>query len=167
MDTKGPEALYVRKKIDEQGLRPTSWICPPGAGGRAAERTSGRLRWQGRRASLNLLASSSDRGRNTEAIVSGAVKIAHRLLRENRIHGILGLGGYSGSLMTSEVMHSCPSLSKILVSSAAAILVSRPGSFNERHPPVPFGGRNCRIDRAAQECSGAAAFAMVEYCTVK
>jgi len=55
-------------------------------------------------------------------MVSGAVKIAHRLLRENRIHGIFGVGGYSGSLMTSEVMHSLPfGFPKILVSSAAAI----------------------------------------------
>ena len=123
MDTKGPEALYVRKKIDEQGLRPT--LMDLSTRGRrqssGADIGSAEVAKAGG-ASLNLLASSSDRGRNTEAIVSGAVKIAHRLLRENRIHGILGLGGYSGSLMTSEVMHSLPfGFPKILVSSAAAI----------------------------------------------
>jgi uncharacterized protein (UPF0261 family) len=123
MDTKGPEALYVRRRIEEQGLRPTLMDLS----------TRGRRQSSGADiglaevakaggSSLKLLASSSERGRNTEAMISGAVKIAHRLLRGNRIHGILGLGGYSGSLMTSEVMHSLPfGFPKILVSSAAAI----------------------------------------------
>jgi uncharacterized protein (UPF0261 family) len=57
-----------------------------------------------------------------EVMVSGAIRIAQRLARENKIHGILGIGGYSGSLMTAEVMHSLPfGFPKILVSSAAAI----------------------------------------------
>jgi len=54
-------------------------------------------------------------------MVSGAIKITHRLVREGKIHGILGIGGYSGFLMASEVMRSLPfGFPKILVSSAAA-----------------------------------------------
>jgi uncharacterized protein (UPF0261 family) len=56
-----------------------------------------------------------------EVMVSGAVKITHRLVREGRIHGVLGIGGYSGFLMASEVMRSLAfGFPKILVSSAAA-----------------------------------------------
>lgn len=122
MDTKGPEALYVRTKIAEQGLKPI--LMDLSTRGR---RTSGADLGPAEVAkaggtSLKLMASSNDRNRNMEAMGSGAVKIAHRLLRDNKIHGIFGVGGYSGSLMTSEVMHTLPfGFPKILVSSAAAI----------------------------------------------
>lgn len=73
-------------------------------------------------ASLKLLASSNDRDHNMEIVVSGAAKFARGLLRKNKIHGIFGVGGYSGSFMASGVMHSLPfGFPKILVSSAAAI----------------------------------------------
>ena len=73
-------------------------------------------------ATLKQLASCRDRDRNMEVMVSGAVKIVHRLLREGKIHGVLGIGGYSGFLMAAEVMRSLPfGFPKILVSSAAAI----------------------------------------------
>jgi uncharacterized protein (UPF0261 family) len=123
MDTKGPEALYVRREIEKKGLKPTLMDLSTkgrrqrsGADIRAAEvaRAGG--------TSFKLLSSSSDRDRNMEIMVAGGVKFAHRLLRENRIHGIFGVGGYTGSLMTSEVMQSMPfGFPKILVSSAAAI----------------------------------------------
>ena len=123
LDTKGPEALYLRGRIEERRQKPflmdlstRGWkknieadipaSDVAGAGG----------------ASLKQLASCRNRDLNMEVMVSGAVRIAQRLARENKIHGILGIGGYSGSLMTAEVMHSLPfGFPKILVSSAAAI----------------------------------------------
>jgi uncharacterized protein (UPF0261 family) len=123
MDTKGPESLYVRRKMEEQGLRPILMDLST-AGGRnrsGADIASGEVAKAGG-AGLRPFASSRNRELDTATMVSGAVKIAHRLLRENSLHGILGIGGYSGSLMASEVMHTLPfGFPKILVSSAAAI----------------------------------------------
>jgi len=122
MDTKGPEALYVREKIEDQGLKPTLMdLSTRGRGRRGADVGPAELA-KAAGTSLKLMNTSNRRDRHMEIMVSGAVKLAHRLLRENRIHGILGLGGYSGSLMASEVMHSLPfGFPKILVSSAASI----------------------------------------------
>jgi uncharacterized protein (UPF0261 family) len=122
MDTKGPEALYLRTKIEKQGLKPILMdLSTRGRRGSGADVGPAEVAKAGG-TNLKLMASSSDRDRNMEAMCSGAVKIAHRLLRDKKIHGILGVGGYSGSLMTSEVMHTLPfGFPKILVSSAAAI----------------------------------------------
>jgi uncharacterized protein (UPF0261 family) len=122
LDTKGPEALYLRTKIEKQGLKPILMdLSTRGRRGSGADVGPAEVAKAGR-TSLKLMASSSDRDSNMEAMCSGAVKIAHRLLRDKKIHGILGVGGYSGSLMTSEVMHTLPfGFPKILVSSAAAI----------------------------------------------
>jgi uncharacterized protein (UPF0261 family) len=122
MDTKGPEALYVRTKIEEQGLKPILMdLSTRGRRRSGADIGPAEVAKAGG-TSLKLMASSSDRDCNMEAMGSGAVKIAHRLLRDKKIHGMFGVGGYSGSLMTSEVMHTLPfGFPKILVSSAAAI----------------------------------------------
>jgi uncharacterized protein (UPF0261 family) len=125
LDTKGPEALYVRTKLEAQGLKPIVMdLSTQGrrtGGGPNIDIGPGKVAEAGG-ASLKILASSCDRDRNMEIMVSGAVKIARRLVRKNKIHGIFGLGGYSGSLMTSELMRSLPfGFPKILVSSAAAI----------------------------------------------
>jgi uncharacterized protein (UPF0261 family) len=122
MDTKGPEALYVRNKIEEQGLKPTLMdLSTRGKRmSRGADIGPAEVAIAGG-ANLRLMASSSERDRNMGVMVSGAIRIAQRLFRENGIHGIFGAGGYSGSLMASEVMRSLPfGFPKLLVSSAAA-----------------------------------------------
>jgi uncharacterized protein (UPF0261 family) len=123
MDTKGPEALYVRSKVEEQGLRPILMdLSTAGEKRRSgADITPARVANEGG-AALKQLAASRNREHNMEVMVAGAVKIARRLVRQKRIHGLLGIGGYSGSLMTAEVMQTLPfGLPKILVSSAASI----------------------------------------------
>ena len=101
MDTKGPEALYLRTKIEKQGLKPILMdLSTRGRRGSGADVGPAEVAKAGG-TSLKLMASSNDRNRNMEAMVSGAVKTAHQLLQNNKIHGIFGVGGYSGSLMTS------------------------------------------------------------------
>jgi uncharacterized protein (UPF0261 family) len=123
MDTKGPEALYVRSKVEEQGLRPILMdLSTAGEKRRSgADITPARVANEGG-AALKQLIASRNREHNMEVMVAGAVKIARRLVRQKRIHGLLGIGGYSGSLMTAEVMQTLPfGFPKILVSSAASI----------------------------------------------
>lgn len=123
LDTKGPEALYLRGRIEERRQKPFLMDLSARGERRKSEAdipASDVARAGG--ASLKQLASCRNRDLNMEVMVSGAVRIAQRLAQENKIHGILGIGGYSGSLMTAEVMHSLPfGFPKILVSSAAAI----------------------------------------------
>jgi uncharacterized protein (UPF0261 family) len=122
MDTKGPEALYLRRKIRELGQQPL--LLDFSTKGKRQKREADIPASEVAKAggtTLKQLASCRDRDLNMEVMVSGAVKITHRLVREGRIHGVLGIGGYSGFLMASEVMRSLAfGFPKILVSSAAA-----------------------------------------------
>lgn len=123
MDTKGSEALYLRNKILEWGGKPL--LMDFSTKGKRRKREADIPAAEVARAagsSLERLASSRDRDLNMKLMVSGALKIVHRLVKQGKIQGVLGLGGYSGCLMASEVMRSLPfGFPKILVSSAAAI----------------------------------------------
>ncbi len=123
MDTKGPEALYLRHKIHECGQKPLlmDFSTKGKRQKREADIPASEVAKAGN-ATLRQLAVCRDRDLNMEVMVSGAVRIVHRLLREGKIHGVLGIGGYSGFLMASEVMRSLPfGFPKILVSSAVAV----------------------------------------------
>jgi uncharacterized protein (UPF0261 family) len=123
LNTKGPEALYLGHKVEKTGVRPVLLDLST-RGERKRHKADIPASEVARAGSTTLrqLALSRNRDLNMETMVSGAVKIVHRLLRENRIHGILGVGGYSGSLMAAQVMHCLPfGFPKILVSSAAAL----------------------------------------------
>lgn len=122
LDTKGPEAIYLRDKVEESGGRPLLLdLSTRGERKRVeADIRASRVARAGR-ASFRQLAASRNRDLNMEVMVSGAVRIVHSLVRKGKVHGVLGIGGYSGSLMAAEVMHSLPfGFPKILVSSAAA-----------------------------------------------
>jgi uncharacterized protein (UPF0261 family) len=79
MDTKGPEALYVRSKVEEQGLRPILMdLSTAGEKRRSgADITPARVANEGG-AALKQLAASRNREHNMEVMVAGAVKIARR-----------------------------------------------------------------------------------------
>jgi uncharacterized protein (UPF0261 family) len=123
MDTKGPEALYVRNTIEARGGKQILMdLSIGGERKRAACDITAAAVARAGGASLRQFASSRNRELNMEAMVSGAVRMTHRLVQAETIHGILGIGGYSGSLMTAEVMQSLPfGFPKVLVSSAASI----------------------------------------------
>ena len=122
MDTKGPEALYLRRKIHEWGQKPLLMdFSTKGKRQKSKADIPASEVAEAGGTTLNRLASCLDRDLNMEAMVSGAVKITNRLVREGKIHGVLGIGGYSGFLMASEVMRSLAfGFPKILVSSAVA-----------------------------------------------
>jgi uncharacterized protein (UPF0261 family) len=122
MDTKGPEALYVRHKMEEQGEKPILMdLSTRGERKRSEADIPASDVARAGSATIKQLASCRNRDLNMEVMVSGAVKIVHRLIKKGKIHGIFGIGGYSGSLMASEVMRSLPfGFPKVLVSSAAA-----------------------------------------------
>jgi uncharacterized protein (UPF0261 family) len=123
LDTKGPEALYLCDKIKALGEEPIlidMAMRDEKRGVRAEVSAEEVARAGGRR--LAQLSDSDDLDVNMEVMVAGAVKIIHRLMREGRVNGVIGIGGYRGSFMATAIMHSLPfGLPKVMVSSAAAI----------------------------------------------
>ncbi len=56
----------------------------------------------------------------TENQISGAIKIVSRLLKEGKVHGVLGVGGGTSSLVSTSIMRSLPfGMPKLMASSMA------------------------------------------------
>ena len=123
LDTKGPEALYLRDKIQTLGEEPILMdlsMRDEKQGTRAEISAEEVAKAGGSR--LAQLSVSDDLDVNMEVMIAGAVKIIHGLIREGRINGVTGIGGYRGSYMATAIMHSLPfGLPKIMVSSAAGL----------------------------------------------
>ena len=62
----------------------------------------------------------TERERATENQIRGAIKIVRRLLEEGRIHGVLGVGGGTSSLVSTSIMQTMPfGMPKLMASSMA------------------------------------------------
>lgn len=122
LDTKGPETLYLKEKIEGLGVdtllmdismrgdAPSPADIPPdqvaSAGG----------------SSIGEIQASRERAKITNIVIAGASHIAGELYQQGKMDSVIGLGGSTGSLMATEVMRSLPfSLPKLMVSSTAAL----------------------------------------------
>ncbi len=62
----------------------------------------------------------TERGRATENQIKGAIKIVSRLLEEGKVHGVLGVGGGTSSLVSTSIMQTMPfGMPKLMASSMA------------------------------------------------
>lgn len=62
----------------------------------------------------------SDRQKATDNQIAGAIKIAKKLLKEGKIHGVLGVGGGTSSLVSTSIMKTMPfGMPKLMASSMA------------------------------------------------
>jgi len=122
LDTKGAETLYLREKIEELGLQPLLMdLSMRGEGPSPAEITPAQVAEAGG-SNLEQIHASKERAHITNITTKGAKAIAADLHKENRIDGVVGLGGSTGSLMATEVMRALPfGLPKLMISSTAAL----------------------------------------------
>lgn len=165
LDTKGPETLYLRDKLQNLG-RETLLMdlsMRGGAGTSPADIQPAEVAEAGG-SSLQEIHGSRERSTITNITIQGASKIAKRLHSEGRADGVIGLGGSTGSLMATEVMRALPfGVPKLMVSSTAALpgLSTRyigTGDIALFHSVVEISGvtdllRNV-LDRAARAIAG-------------
>jgi uncharacterized protein (UPF0261 family) len=72
-------------------------------------------------ADLRLLRQEGDRGAAVTAMARGAAEIVLRLYAENRLHGVLAIGGSGGTSIATRAMRALPlGLPKLMVSSMAS-----------------------------------------------
>lgn len=122
LDTKGTETYYLRDKIREIGYQPlvldismriSEDIKADIAPDKVAQ--AGGLTFQ------DILASR-ERSKNTAIMTKGAAQIALSLWKEGKLHGVIGIGGSTGSLMATDVMRALPfGVPKVMISSTAAL----------------------------------------------
>ncbi len=122
LDTKAQETFYLRDKIKELGLESLLMdISMRGEVSSPADITPDQIAAAGG-SSFNEIRNSKDRARITNITIAGASTIAKQLQKEEKIQGVTGMGGATGSLMVTEVMRSLPfGFPKLMISSAAAL----------------------------------------------
>ena len=164
LDTKGTEAFYLRDKIAELGKRPVVLdISLRGKGESGADISPQEVAEAGG-SSLKAIHESGDRVAITAAMTRGAIRIAQQLIETGQIHGVIGIGGSTGSLMATDVMRALPfGIPKLMISSTAALpgMSTRyidTGDILLMHSVIEISGLNDLlrnvIDRAAYAIAG-------------
>jgi uncharacterized protein (UPF0261 family) len=121
LDTKGEEARLLRDFVAGQGLTPLvidvgvlGAPAIPSDVARAEVATAGG-------ADLAELVRTQDKAGAMAAMTRGAAVVAARLYAEQRIDGVIGLGGSAGTLIATSAMRALPvGVPKLVVSTVAA-----------------------------------------------
>jgi uncharacterized protein (UPF0261 family) len=120
LDTKGPEAGYVRDEVARRGGRPL--VIDPGILGEPTIAADVSRQEVARAAGVELadLVAGGDRQRCQATMIEGLVTVVGRLHAEGRVAGVVGVGGAQGTAMATAAMRTLPvGLPKVMVSTVA------------------------------------------------
>src|SRR5579859_1385378 len=121
LDTKGEEARLIRDFVAGQGLTPL--VIDVGVLGSPAivfDIARGEVATAGGD-ELGELVRTRDKARAMAAMTRGAAIVAARLYAEQRLDGVIGLGGSAGTLISTSAMRALPvGVPKLVVSTVAA-----------------------------------------------
>jgi uncharacterized protein (UPF0261 family) len=122
LDTKAEETEYLRQKIERLGLEPLLMdLSLQGSARSVADLTPEQLA-EAAGTRVEALRGTSERSKITTTVTQGASRLAVELYGAGKIHGIIALGGSTGSLMATEAMRALPfGLPKLMISSTAAL----------------------------------------------
>lgn len=160
LDTKGPETLYLRDRIRENGGNPLILDLSMSADARDADISPSEVA-RAAGSDIEEIRASRERKKITRLMISGAVKLAHELLQAGRLAGVIGLGGSTGSLMATDVMRSMPfGVPKLMVSSTAALpgLATRyigTGDIAILHTVIEISGLSRPLQNLLERAAGA------------
>jgi len=163
LDTKGPEALFLRKVLERRGVRGLvmdTGIFPSYYG----EGDIGRhdVALAGGR-SVEELIAAEDRGEAIRTMMNGAAALTRSLYDGGKIQGVLSLGGAQGTLIGTTAMRGLPvGVPKVMVSTMAS--GDRPfemyvgtSDITLIHSVVDFFGLNPILKRILTNAAGATA----------
>lgn len=121
LDTKGAEAQFLRERIEALGskalLVDIGVVATPGT---HADVTREAVALAGGTALTDLLRDPT-RAAASPVMVAGATKLLLELVRTQRVHGVIGLGGTQGTPNCTRVMQALPyGFPKVMVSTMAS-----------------------------------------------
>ena len=124
LDTRGEDIVFVRDLIRARGHVPvlvdfSMEAPPPVPGDVTCEEVArrGGMSIEAVRASYR-----SDRERATNNQIAGAAAIVDDLLKQGKVHGVLGIGGATSTLVATAIMQRLPfGLPKLMATPAAAM----------------------------------------------
>ena len=164
LDTKGLETHYLVDKLNALGLDTLLMdISMRGGAPSKADIPPERVAAAGG-SSFEKIRNSRNRAQITNTTMAGASSIAADLLAENKLDGVIAIGGSTGTLMATEVMRSLPfGIPKVMISSTAALpgLATRyigTGDIALFHSVIEISGVSALLknvmDRAAEALAG-------------
>jgi uncharacterized protein (UPF0261 family) len=121
LDTKGREAAYIKGTVQRLGIQPILMDVgilgepqtPPDINRKEVLEAAGY--------DLEHLIREKDRSMAIKAIQEGGTILTRRLLEDERLDGILGIGGGTGTAIVTHVMRSLPlGLPKVVLSTVAS-----------------------------------------------
>mgnify|MGYP000424570064 CR=1 FL=1 len=120
LDTKGLEALFVKKTIEERGLKTLVMdIGTTGKGLFSADIPSHEVAKAASRTLPELLAFN-DEAKAMAEMAKGAESIVQKIFKNGAFHGAIALGGSMGSSLALKVYRGLPTgLTKVLLSTVA------------------------------------------------
>lgn len=122
LDTKRDETRYLKYKFKEIDVLPLLMdLSMRGKEKSHAELTPSDVASAGG-STIEKINNSKERSTITNIIIDGATKIAKDLYAAGKIHGVMAIGGSTGSLMATDVMRALPfGIPKLMISSTAAL----------------------------------------------
>ncbi len=128
LDTKGPEAAFVKAGIEREGfatvVMDTGILGQRDPAGPAPDITADRIAKEGGEDRAELIARSAEketRNRGIRAMCSGSAKVLRQLFDRGRICGVIGLGGAQGTEIGTYAMRALPlGVPKMMVSTVAS-----------------------------------------------
>jgi uncharacterized protein (UPF0261 family) len=122
LDTKGPETAYLRDRIRDLGCQ--TLVLDSGILGEAVGIEADFTRQvvaQAAGSTIDALRNAGTRGKAVEEMLKGVRKIALELFHEERIHGVVSLGGAEGAVLAASAMKVLPvGFPKLIVSPLAS-----------------------------------------------
>jgi len=128
LDTKGPEAAFVKARIEQAGyptvVLDTGILASREAAGPPPDVSADRIAAEGGEERAELIAKSVEketRNRGIRAMSRGSAKILRQLYDQGRICGVIGLGGAQGTEIGTCAMRALPlGVPKLMVSTVAS-----------------------------------------------
>ncbi len=125
LDTKGPEFLYLKQRIESHGL--DTVVVNTGVMGEPyfTPEVSADDVARAAGVELSILVAQADRGQAMAAMCRGVAVVAAGLLRQGRLDGIVGMGGGAGTTVCTSAMRALPiGIPKLMLSTIASGNVS-------------------------------------------
>jgi uncharacterized protein (UPF0261 family) len=122
LDTKQEETMYLKERVQSHGLKCLVMdIAMRGKGPSKGDITPAQVAAAGD-SCLEEIHAATDREEITKIMLAGAKRLEMELFEGGKIYGAISIGGATGSLMATEIMHSLPfGIPKLMVSSAASV----------------------------------------------
>jgi uncharacterized protein (UPF0261 family) len=160
LDTKGAEAAFLKKLIQERGHRVI--LLDTNTGGEPSLRPDISAQEVAEAGSGNIdeIRKMKETGKAYGIMIEGAIKKVNSLLEKRELNGIISFGGASNTAVATTIMKSLPfGISKVMVSSTAAMPAYAGGYFGTKdiailHSVVDIAGLNPLVRDVLQRAAG-------------